>query len=57
MVAGSRWLGHSNPEITCRVYSYLMPGDEHVGRAAMATTIAKVAQAEVYPLCTREATK
>lgn len=36
VVAVSRWLGHSSPEITWRVYAYLMTNDEGVGRAAMA---------------------
>lgn len=57
MVAVSRGLGHSNPEITWSVYSYLMPGDEHMGHAAMARTIAKIAHADVCPLCTSEATQ
>jgi integrase len=33
VVAVSRWLEHSSPEITWRVYSYLMPNDDAVGRA------------------------
>lgn len=36
VVAVSRWLGHSSPEITWRVYSYLMPNDDEIGRAALA---------------------
>jgi len=43
VVAVSRWLGHSSPEITWRVYSYLMPSDEEAGRAAMTKTMAKLA--------------
>jgi integrase len=43
VVAVSRWLGHSSPEITWRVYSYLMPNDDEIGRAAMAQTLARVA--------------
>ena len=31
VVAVSRWLGHSSPEITWRVYSYLMPSDDESG--------------------------
>jgi integrase len=54
IVAVSRWLGHSSPEITWRVYSYLMASDEDAGRAAMAATLACVAP-DVYPLCTRPA--
>jgi integrase len=54
VVAVSRWLGHSSPEITWRVYSYLMPNDDEIGRAAMASTMTRVA-AGVYPSCTREA--
>lgn len=54
VVAVSRWLGHSSPEITYRVYSYLTTNDESIGRAAMAKTMGSVA-ADVYPLCTAEA--
>jgi integrase len=43
VVAVSRWLGHSSPEITWRVYSYLMPSDETAGRAAMTKTMARLA--------------
>lgn len=53
MVAVSRWLGHSSPEMTRRVYSYLMPSDDEVGRAAMARAKAKLAP-DVYPSCTDE---
>jgi integrase len=53
VVAVSRWLGHSSPEITWRVYSYLMANDDEVGRAAMAKTMSKLT-ADVYPSCTRE---
>lgn len=35
VVAVSRWLGHSDPSITYRVYAYVMPSDEDAGRAAM----------------------
>lgn len=52
IVAVSRWLGHSSPEITWRVYSYLMASDEDAGRAAMAATLARVVP-DVYPLCTQ----
>ena len=54
VVAVSRWLGHSSPEITWRVYSYLMPSDEEIGRAAMTKTLRKLVPA-VYPLCTQRA--
>ena len=54
VVAVSRWLGHSSPEITWRVYSYLMPNDDEVGRAAMARTMRKLA-AGVAPLLPTEA--
>jgi integrase len=53
VVAASRWLGHSSPEITYRVYAYLKPDDELATRAAMAETMAKIIPV-VYPLCTRE---
>jgi integrase len=52
VVAVSRWLGHSSPEITWRVYSYLMPTDEEVGRTAMRATMSQLLP-DVYPLCTR----
>lgn len=51
VVAVSRWLGHSSPEITWRVYSYLMASDETAGRAAMAATLSRIVP-DVYPLCT-----
>lgn len=54
VVAVSRWMGHSSPEITWRVYSYLMASDEDTGRAAMAATLARVVP-DVYPTCTRQA--
>jgi integrase len=54
VVAVSRWLGHSSPEITWRVYSYLMPNDEAVGRAAMAGTMSAVT-AGVAPALPTEA--
>ncbi len=53
VVAVSRWLGHSSPEITWRVYSYLMPSDEETGRAAMTETMRRLVP-DVYPLCTSE---
>lgn len=53
VVAVSRWLGHSSPEITWRVYSYLMASDEEVGRTAMAKTMARIV-ADVSPMCPRE---
>jgi integrase len=43
VVAVSPWLGHVSPEITWRVYSYLMLNDDEIGRAAMAHTLAGVA--------------
>jgi hypothetical protein len=49
----SRWLGHWSPEITWRVYSYLMLSDEEIGRAAMAKTMQRRVRG-VYPLCTDE---
>ena len=54
VVAVSRWLGHSSPEITWRVYSYLMPNDDEIRRDAMAKTMTAVA-AGVHPSCTRAA--
>lgn len=53
VVAVSRWLGHSSPEITWRVYSYLMASDEEVGRAAMTKTMQQLVP-RVYPSCTDE---
>jgi integrase len=53
VVAVSRWLGHSSPEITYRVYAYLKPDDEQAGRAALAATMRSIVP-DVYPLCTRE---
>lgn len=52
VVAVSRWLGHSSPEITYRVYAYLKPDDERAGRAALAETMRSVVPA-VYPVCTQ----
>jgi hypothetical protein len=54
VVAVSRWLGHSSPEITWRVYSYLMRNDDEVGRAAMAKTMSAVT-AQVAPELPSEA--
>ena len=54
VVAVSRWLGHSSPEITWRVYSYLMPNDDQVGRAAMAKNLSKIIP-DVYRMCTETA--
>ena len=42
VVAVSRRLGHSSPEITWRVYPYLMRNDDEEGRAAMAQTVSAV---------------
>lgn len=56
VVAVSRWLGHSSPEITYRVYAYLKPDDELGGRAALAETMRSIVP-DVYPLCTREASE
>jgi integrase len=53
VVAVSRWLGHSSPEITYRVYAYLRPDDETAGRAAMAQSMAKIIPG-VYPMCTED---
>jgi integrase len=55
VVAVSRWLGHSSPEITWRVYSYLMANDEQVGRDAMRSALAAVLGADVYSLGTEKA--
>lgn len=54
MVAVSRWLGHSSPDITWRVYSYLMASDEDAGRAAMVATLGRIVP-DVYPVCTQGA--
>lgn len=54
VVAVSRWLGHSSPEITWRVYSYLMPNYDHVVRAAMAKNLSKIIP-DVYPMYTETA--
>jgi integrase len=51
VVAVARWLGHSSPEITYRVYAYLRPDDETAGRLAMAETMSKIIP-DVYPVCT-----
>lgn len=56
VVAVSRWLGHSSPEITYRVYAYLKPNDEDAGRTAIAQTMSQVVP-DVYPLCTTEASE
>ena len=53
VVAVSHWMGHSSPEITWRVYAYLMPSDEGTGRAAMASVMTAL-DPGVYPLCTGE---
>jgi integrase len=53
VVAVSRRLGHSSPEITWRVYSYLMPSDEEAGRAAMTKTMQRLVP-DVYPSGTDE---
>jgi hypothetical protein len=39
------------PEITWRVYSYLMANDQEVGRAAMTDTMSRIV-AGVHPACT-----
>jgi integrase len=54
VVAVSSWLGHSSPDITYRVYSYLMASDQEVGRSAMTTTLSRVVP-DVYPVCNSEA--
>ena len=54
VVAVSRWLGHSSPEITYRVYAYLRPDDEQAGRVAMAESMRRIVP-DVYPLCTADA--
>lgn len=53
VVAVSRWLDHSGPEMTYRVYARLRPGDERAGRAAMAERMRRMIP-DVYPLCTGE---
>jgi integrase len=52
VVAVARWLGHSSPEITYRVYAYLREDDETAGRSALAATMAKIIPV-VYPACTQ----
>ena len=51
--AVSRWLGHSSPEITYRVYAHLKPDDELAGREAIAKTMRQVIS-DVYPDVYRE---
>jgi integrase len=53
VVAVSRWLGHSSPEITYRVYAYLKPDDEQAGRDAIAKTMRRLLP-HVYPMCTEK---
>jgi integrase len=53
VVAVSQWLGHSSPEITWRVYSYLMASDQEVGRVAMTKTMGRLLP-DVYPACTAD---
>lgn len=52
VVAVSRWLGHSSPEITYRVYSYLMTNDDAIGREAISKTMGRIIPA-VSPACPR----
>jgi integrase len=52
VVAVSRWLGHSSPEITYRFYAYLKPDDELAGRA-IAETMRQLLS-HVYPMCTEK---
>lgn len=54
IVAVSRWPGHSSQEVTWRVYSHLMPNDEHGGRAAMVDNMAKIIP-DVHRVCTETA--
>jgi integrase len=56
VVAVARWLGHSSPEITRRVYSYLMTGDEQIGPDAMTKAMQRLVPSDpdVYPMCTRQ---
>jgi integrase len=49
VVAVSRWLGHSSPEITFRVYSYMTRNDEAAGRAAMTATMGRVTSVVSIP--------
>jgi hypothetical protein len=52
----SRWLGHSSPEITWKVCSYLMASAEDAGRAAKGRTMSALL-ADVYPMSTRDVAK
>jgi len=54
VVAVARWLGHSSPEITYRVYACLRPDDETAGRAARAETMRKIIPG-VYRMGTQDA--
>jgi integrase len=53
VVAVSRWLGHSSPEITYRVYAYRKPDDEQAARDATAKTMRQLVP-HVYPMCTEK---
>jgi integrase len=53
VVAVSRWLGHSSPEITYRVYACLKPDDEQAGRDATAK-IMRLLLPQMYPMCTEK---
>jgi integrase len=35
VVAVSKWLGHSDPSITLKIYAHMMPEADGRGRAAM----------------------
>jgi integrase len=49
VVAVSRWLGHSGPGTTRRVYAYLQPDDGQATRAALAVVLAEI-DPDVHPL-------
>lgn len=53
VVAVSKWLGHSSPETTDRVYGYLKPDDEATKREAIAKTMRQVVPL-VYSMCTKK---
>jgi len=42
VTAVGQWLGRSSPEITWRVYSYLMAADREIGPAAPSRALARV---------------
>lgn len=56
VIAASRGLGPSSPEVTYRVYACLKPDDESAGRTALAETMRSTVP-DVYPLRTRQASE